>query len=202
MDPTRERLLRAAREVFDAEGFRGATTRRIAARAGVNEVTLFRHFANKEELIGAALEWGHREALERLAAHGLPARPRDLEGELRPFLRMVLRAFAGSNRGVRTALAEWEHLPAFHRWLLGPNEAVTTELGRYLEAAREAGLTRPDADPLVVTHLLLATIFWHGLMPTMLPDRFPGGLEASMERCIDLVLGAIRQPPAGEEADS
>ncbi|WP_322819199.1 helix-turn-helix domain-containing protein [Tepidiforma sp.] len=202
MDAARERLLRAAREVFDEEGFRGATTRRIAARAGVNEVTLFRHFASKEELIGAALEWGHGEAMARLGAAALPVIPRDLDGDLRPFLRSVLRAFAASNRGVRTAMAEWEHLPSFRGWLLGPSEAVAAELGRYLVAAQAAGLMRGEVDALAVTHVLLATLFWHGLMPSMLPERFAGGAEVSMERCIDVVIDAIRRPPEGEEVGS
>lgn len=202
MDATRERLLRAAREVFDEEGFRGATTRRIAARAGVNEVTLFRHFASKEELIGAALEWSHGEAIARLGAAALPMIPRDVDGELRPYLRWVLRAFATSNRGVRTAMAEWEHLPSFRGWLLGPSEAVAAELRRYLVAAQAAGLMRREVDPLAITHVLLATLFWHGLMPSMLPEHFVGGAEVSMERCIDVVMDAIRRPPDGEEVGS
>ncbi len=51
----RDSLLRAATSVFAEVGTRGATTRRIAREAGVNEVTLFRHFKSKDELIQAAL---------------------------------------------------------------------------------------------------------------------------------------------------
>lgn len=195
MDATVERLLTAAREVFDEEGFRGATTRKIAARAGVNEVTLFRHFASKEELIGAALARGHAEAAARLGAAPLPEEPADLDAELRPYLRMVLQAFAGAGRGVRTALAEWEHLPAYHAWLLGPSEAVMDRLRRYLAAAARAGLVRPGADPDAVTHLLVAALFSHGLLPPMMPGRFPGGPAASFERCVDLILDGIRPDP-------
>ena len=38
----KERLLRAAVEVFSEKGFSGASTREIASRARVNPVTLFR----------------------------------------------------------------------------------------------------------------------------------------------------------------
>ncbi len=192
MDATEERLLAAAREVFDEEGFRGATTRKIAARAGVNEVTLFRHFATKEELIGAALERGHREAVGWLRSNGLPQEPRDLDAELRPYLLMVLEAFSNAGRGVRTALAEWEHLPAYHAWLLGPSEMVMEELRRYLDAAATAGSLREGVDPLAATHLLMAAVFSHGLLPPLIPARFPGGAAASLERCLDLLIRAIR----------
>jgi AcrR family transcriptional regulator len=43
-DLTKKRILAAAELVFSRDGFQGATTREIARQAGVNEVTLFRHF--------------------------------------------------------------------------------------------------------------------------------------------------------------
>jgi AcrR family transcriptional regulator len=47
---TRERILGAAFELISDKGFAGASTREIAQRAGVAEVTLFRHFTSKENL--------------------------------------------------------------------------------------------------------------------------------------------------------
>jgi len=55
VDLTRERLLDAAAQTFSNDGLRGATTREIARKAGVNEVTLFRHFKSKEQLLRAVL---------------------------------------------------------------------------------------------------------------------------------------------------
>jgi AcrR family transcriptional regulator len=48
--PTRERLLRAARELIEEGGYGAATVVAIAERAGVASGTLYRHFASKEEL--------------------------------------------------------------------------------------------------------------------------------------------------------
>ncbi|MGE5701510.1 MAG: TetR/AcrR family transcriptional regulator [Clostridia bacterium] len=53
---TRERVLAAAKQLMAEKGYKGATTRKIAELAGVNEVTIFRHFKNKEGLLDAALE--------------------------------------------------------------------------------------------------------------------------------------------------
>jgi AcrR family transcriptional regulator len=47
---TKARLLAAAEEVFAARGFQGASTREIAARAGVNISSLHYHWASKETL--------------------------------------------------------------------------------------------------------------------------------------------------------
>src|SRR5439155_8008328 len=62
-------------EVFAKNGFRGTTTRDLAARADVNEAIIFRHFNTKTELYRAILEEkasqgrrGDIEELQRLAA--------------------------------------------------------------------------------------------------------------------------------------
>jgi len=55
VDLTRKRILVAAELVFSRDGLQGATTREIARQAGVNEVTLFRHFRTREELLRATL---------------------------------------------------------------------------------------------------------------------------------------------------
>jgi AcrR family transcriptional regulator len=57
-DKTGQRLLDAAAEVLNRCGIQGATTREIARRAGVSEVTLFRHFKSKEQLLRAVLQRG------------------------------------------------------------------------------------------------------------------------------------------------
>jgi AcrR family transcriptional regulator len=51
MTGTRDRILEAAARVFARDGVAGATTREIARVARVNEVTLFRYFRNKNELL-------------------------------------------------------------------------------------------------------------------------------------------------------
>src|SRR5260370_12547900 len=57
-DLTKQRILAAAELVFSRDGFHGATTREIAREAGVNEVTIFRHFHTREDLLRPTLERG------------------------------------------------------------------------------------------------------------------------------------------------
>jgi AcrR family transcriptional regulator len=55
-DETREKLLQATLELVSEKGYLGATTREIAALAGVSELTLFRKFGKKEQLFEEMLE--------------------------------------------------------------------------------------------------------------------------------------------------
>lgn len=50
MRNTKEKLMAAAKELFEKNGFAATTTRQISERAGVSEVTLFRHFETKRNL--------------------------------------------------------------------------------------------------------------------------------------------------------
>ena len=58
----RQQILKTAIRLFAQKGFRGTTTREIALAAGVNEVTIFRHFASKQDLYAAILEVKSNEA--------------------------------------------------------------------------------------------------------------------------------------------
>jgi TetR/AcrR family transcriptional regulator len=54
--PTRDRIVAAATDLFSERSFDGATTREIAARAGVTQPLLNYHFRSKEELWRAATD--------------------------------------------------------------------------------------------------------------------------------------------------
>ncbi|MGH7657311.1 MAG: TetR/AcrR family transcriptional regulator [Gemmatimonadales bacterium] len=63
-EATRQRLIRAALELYTEAGFRGTTTPMLAQRAGVAEGTIYRHFTSKEHLLNEAYRgvqrWGSR----------------------------------------------------------------------------------------------------------------------------------------------
>lgn len=48
---TRQRLIRAALELFTARGYHETTTAQIAKKAGIAEGTIYRHFASKQHLV-------------------------------------------------------------------------------------------------------------------------------------------------------
>src|SRR5580704_3464938 len=55
-DPTRDRILAAAIDLFSERSFDGAATREIAARAGVTQPLLNYHYRSKDELWRAAVD--------------------------------------------------------------------------------------------------------------------------------------------------
>lgn len=63
---TRDRLARAALELFTTRGFHGTTTPLIAARAGVAEGTIYRHFPSKDDLLNEVFRAAVRALAEPL----------------------------------------------------------------------------------------------------------------------------------------
>ena len=65
---TRQRLIRAALELFTTRGYHDTTTAQIAKKAGIAEGTIYRHFDSKQqlanELYRAAQRWATKVAQE------------------------------------------------------------------------------------------------------------------------------------------
>jgi AcrR family transcriptional regulator len=55
---TKDLIFSAAKSVLDREGIANITVRKVAARAGVSPMALYRHFADKEALLNALVDDG------------------------------------------------------------------------------------------------------------------------------------------------
>jgi AcrR family transcriptional regulator len=96
----------AALAVLAERGYAGATTRRIAEAAGINEVTLFRRFGDKRQLILAAI---HAD-VSRLADNGLTTTG-DIEADLIRVVEYYLDIYQHRNGLVGTLLLEGARNP-------------------------------------------------------------------------------------------
>src|ERR1700704_1482379 len=86
--PPRERILAVASELFYKHGIRAVGVDSIAEAAGTNKMTLYRHFASKDELVA--------DYLRRLAAQAdtfwdalEAAHPGDARAQLRAWLEAM-----------------------------------------------------------------------------------------------------------------
>jgi TetR/AcrR family transcriptional regulator len=88
-------LIQVAIRLFSRKGFRGTTTKEIALAAGVTEAIIFRHFASKDDLYAAILDFKASEVcvedwldeLRRYAEH------RDDEGLFRTLASKIVEHY-------------------------------------------------------------------------------------------------------------
>lgn len=86
---TRERLVEAAFELFEEQGYDGTTVEEIAARAGTGRTTFFRAFGAKEDVVFPA----HDAILERVDARLTAGTPATRDLTLREAARVVLEHY-------------------------------------------------------------------------------------------------------------
>lgn len=163
-DATRDRLLRAARDVFARHGYAGATTRRIAQLAEVHEVTMFRLFGSKDALLDEAI---------RVAATGehavpLPEAPVSPGRELTMWCTAEIRRLAESRAVILQCLADEATHPELAEAGASPLEASAAELNRYV-ARLETGQPVSEAERKAAVTMLLAALYSDALGRNALP---------------------------------
>ncbi len=105
-DERRRQLIEVAIDVFSRRGFSGATTREIAAAAGVTEAIIFRHFANKEQLYSAILDYRKQApgGIEWLAAIQAVMDRNDDEGLVRNLIQKIIHVIRNDSKFERVML--------------------------------------------------------------------------------------------------
>ena len=142
--PPRERILAIAADLFYRHGIRAVGVDAIAERAGTNKMTLYRHFASKDELVAEYLRRLADKASSswdsRAAQH-----PGDPRGQLRGWLQdMASHVASGSERGCPLANAAIELPEKDHPARRVIEAFKTAQRQRIIELCSAAELAEPE----------------------------------------------------------
>ena len=185
---SRERILEAAARVYSKHGFRGATTRLIAADAGVNEVTLFRTFGSKGALLEAVLEANDQG--DRVDP--LPDVPVHPESELTAWVSAHLDGVKALRPMLIHAISELDERPEVADFACRGRVEVHALLEQYVARLQEKGLIDPSADVFAAVTMLISSVMGDAMGRPMSPESFPPDDEAALRyvRCFLRALGA------------
>lgn len=199
---TRARLVSAAKEVFEQDGFLDARISDIAERAGLSHGSFYHYFESKEEVFREVAA----EVDERLAAplnqvildSSSPATPQD---RIREAMRQHLDSYRAEARimGVIEQVSRFdEHI---HAVRYERHQEYLTQVAESIRRLQEHGLADPRLDPTIAAAGL-------GSMTYRFPEMwFVQGLldcdfEEGVEQLTRLFVNALRLPegPVGAEA--
>jgi AcrR family transcriptional regulator len=183
----RDRLLEAALRVFEEGGSRGATTRRIAAEAGVNEVTLFRLFGSKAALLSAALHASMRRAPDGV----LPPTPVRPEAELLTWVSERMRTLLDRRDVMRAAMAEMAQCPDMAGPVTTGPVQTARELTAYIRQMQSSGMADPAVDASAAAAMLMGAMFTDVMTRDMMPERFEYAQEDAPALFVGLLLRAL-----------
>lgn len=153
---THKRILAAAKQLMAEKGYKGATTRKIAELAGVNEVTLFRHYKNKEGLLGAALE--EMTAIRPLLEVIVQDLTGDVEEMLRTYAKHYYELLVDRKDSFIICMFEARDRPELAQLFCRMPEVACEVLCEALAKLAEQGKISSQKDYGVAAHMLLSTV--------------------------------------------
>lgn len=190
-EATETRVLDAAEQLFAERGYAATTTRSIAERAGVNEVTLFRLFGNKLGLLMAVFRRAGVEQLRQDADAGeVPEDP------VRALTALARREVEASMRhgalAIRIAF-EARTVPEIAE-IMGEGPEGNLRLAASLfERWQEAGAVRRDIDPRLMAEaffsLTSSVVMYRHVMGLRFAEDIPG--EEIARQLAEVFLGGV-----------
>jgi AcrR family transcriptional regulator len=183
----RDQLLEAAARLYAEAGYRGATTRRIATAAGVNEITLFRHFGSKEVLIREAIARAYTTSV----SHHLPQHPRDPFRELRDWAKAHIAELRERRSLIRTCMGEIEEHPGIFSTDNSPPAVAAKALSHYLRRLRDAGMAKAQFDEVAASTMLMGVLFADAMGRDIMSDMYQNEPDQALDEYVRLFLRSI-----------
>ncbi|WP_375473340.1 TetR/AcrR family transcriptional regulator [uncultured Nostoc sp.] len=191
---TRTRLIEAALQVFANLGVQGATTREIARVAGVNEVTLFRHFASKEQLLAAVMK--NALALQTEALAHSEVWTQDLKIDLKQYAHLYNTMLETQEDLIRTFIGEAKRHPeAAKQVIQEAAKPLAKKLVAYLQSSQKLGTVRADLDPLPAVDMFTGMLLAGMLCRSAKFNQGSYSCEDYIETCVDIFVRGISAIP-------
>jgi AcrR family transcriptional regulator len=182
----RDQLLDAAAQVYAEAGYRGATTRRIAAAAGVNEVTLFRQFGSKDALMREAIAQRRQGPVTPL-----PEQPEQPLREVTDFARAHLEQMRERRSLIRTCMGEFEEHPEIVAPVDSPVIGAAEELAEYLRRLRQRKIAMARFDETVAATMLMGVLFADAMGRDIMRGMFPRDPEHTLREYVRIFLRGL-----------
>ncbi len=189
MEDTSQRIVAAATRVFGRAGVSGATTREIAREAKVNEVTLFRYFKTKDDLLREVILHSCRR-YEYVFSDAPCETAEDVRHTVEAYAKVYLRKMRDNEEFIRTFFGELtRHLKLCRRLFVESTRLVRRRFIDYLLLAQKRGLIRKDLD-ITTTADALTGMLMAGILRRPLTDPEYSNTRFS-KTCLNLFLKGI-----------
>lgn len=197
-------LLEVALNAFSRRGFKGTTTKEIAAAAGVAEAVIFQHFPSKEALYSAVLELhldaeNEREWTE--AVNGCMERNDDA-GVFRLFIGRILESYRRDSMIHRVIL--FAALEGHEQGLARMHAQFAPVFERFMDyiARRQREGALVNCSPHAIMIGLGGMAHQYGLITQIFRAPFPGASDAEMAQLFTrILLHGVQAIPSSEAKD-
>lgn len=195
----RAAIIDAALHLFADKGFRGTTTREIAAAVGVSEPILYEHFPSKQDLYSAIIDHKSqqpRAELEELV--NVYSKASDDRGFFTAVARALLGWYQSDPEFVRllmfSGLERHDLKDTFYQ---RQSRQFLELIAGYIARRQEQGSLRA-LDPLVATRAIVGMVAHYGLITVMFAcAHLDRSQDEVIDTMVDIFLNGVRTSPDG-----
>lgn len=155
---TDEKIIKATFEILQEEGFAKATTKKIATKAGVNEVTIFRNFTNKKNLVEATKEYYKQILINKLEEIFEFEEDDEIEEYLKISFFGILNLREEDLSILRVAMEEVREDPKKKNLISNITDVVLNKLEEFFKIKMEKGIIR-EVNPKSVAIMCFGMLF-------------------------------------------
>ena len=158
-EQTRQHIFETAAHLFRTQGYARTTTQAIAEQAGVAEVTLFRHFGNKQKLFQAVADQLSGSALMTKIAFRLTG---DYHADLLLIGQHVLSGLIAQRETIRLLMFEASHFPEVQEAVTQNPRKLRLMLSNYFQEQIEEGKVQ-NLNPEVMAYAFFSMLFGYAV---------------------------------------
>ncbi|HKI10046.1 MAG TPA: TetR/AcrR family transcriptional regulator [Nitrososphaeraceae archaeon] len=194
-----EEILKAAMKTIVREGYDGATTKLIADEAGINEVTLFRKFHSKENILQAVIMQQRDNALQALTSAFLSREVHEDDKGNAPRIATTLTElgdrlieFMKTRMDLMILLmSEGRRKPSVAKVISSIPQDMIVQLRKLFEEQMRLKKIR-DVDPQLAAVTFLGFLFYYSLMKELFNDKVIKENKGILDGFVDIFLNGVR----------
>ena len=188
---TDEKIIKATFGILQEEGFAKATTKKIAAEAGVNEITIFRNFKNKQNLVEVTKEYYLNLFLEKLAEIFDFSEDDEIEEYLQSNFIGLLSIPENEFSIIKLAMEEVREVPDKKLLISRITNTIIDKLEEFFNSQREKGKIR-DVDTRVLAVMCFSLTFQSLVLWKIYDDNPDIDKEKYGESFLDILYNGIK----------
>ncbi|WP_407374702.1 TetR/AcrR family transcriptional regulator [Methanobrevibacter sp.] len=188
---TEEKILKATFNIIESEGIEKATTKRIATEASVNEVTIFRKFKNKQNLINTMKKYYIDTFTKQLESVFSFEENNSVEEYFKRIFEGLLSTPQEDVKILKVALADVNEEDDRNQLITIMSDAVLGKLWEFFSTKiKQKELRDVDANILAV---ICYDIIFHSLMLWRIYGRTPKHeMEQYADKFYDILFNGIK----------
>jgi len=193
-EATQATLVRAAKKIFERDGFLDARITDITAAAGTATGSFYKYFSSKEEIFHAVVEALEGEGLHALSLELLSLAHDDLAGDVTEHLRRYLTAYQRNAKVMRVIEEVTNISDEFRRDRTARAQPYISGNVAAIRALQAAGRADPEIDPLIAGRTLAVMISRAAYVTFVLEEEGAASIDGLAATLTRLWLNALRIP--------